>query len=815
MIGVPRNFEGHPAAAGALRLNALAVITAACWGAFFLQHLVLGYYRIAAVDLVAGVLVLAARLWAFRGADEQRIHRAGHMVLAVSCAALVAAALLSGQELAMATWYLCAAPLFAGFHMGVRAAIVWTALAVICMTVVRLSNYFFIVPPEYIPDENNLYIGKVILSLIVLGLTVATRRAMNFYTAELNAQKAVIRERATEIAVARDEALDAVKVKDEFLANISHEIRTPLNGIIGMASVMLDSDLAPAQREMVTTIQRSSNTLLAIINEILDFSRLEASARAPEAIPFDLRECVEDVIDMFARDAWLKQIDLATIPHPNAPRWIEGDITYLRQILINLVGNAVKFTDEGGEVVVRVRPVHEGLIEFTVKDTGIGIPEEKINSVFDAFSQVDSSTTRRYGGTGLGLAISKRLVELMGGAIDVSSKAGEGTTFRFTVPANEVPPRVRPTTTRERISLIGHSAAVMGGSAASRESVDTMLASWGMRSVQPKDRPDVLIVFDDPEVEYPRTSADMIALVPVSSKEARQRALEGGADYIVFWPARRRALRDTIEAIIAGPEFRAERPRLLDSEMAQRIPARVLLAEDNPVNQKVATTILQKLGYEPDLAADGATVMDCLDRSSYDILFMDLQMPHLDGLETTRRIREELPQGRQPWIVALTATVGPTERAASFEAGMDDFLGKPFDVQALMAAIERYGKGRSERGPWFELRKMLASRPDKLVELIDLHLENGAELLDTMERAWESEDFGIVRDQAHKLKSAAAQFGSVQVAEKARAIERAAGDEDGPRIEELLPVLRADWELAEQRLSREKTDFGEMGSALG
>lgn len=814
MIEVPDAFRGSSSAAQALRFNGLALIIAAGWAAFAVQHVVLSHFRIAAVDVVACLGILAVRSWTFRRSDEKRIETGGHLVLALAAAGLVGAAMLSGQESAMASWFLCAIPLFAGFHLGARAAFQWTIVSSVAILAVFFSGHFVRVEPEYVPDETNLLLGRVVLLLMILGLTLATRRAMDHYIAEVDDQKRVIRDRATELAEARDAALDAVRVKDQFLANISHEIRTPLNGIIGMTGVLLDSEMTLQQREAVTVVQRSSNTLLGIINEILDYSRLDANAREPEAIPFDLRECIEDVIDMFSRDAWAKGIDLAAIPHPNTPRWIEGDITYLRQALINLVGNAVKFTDDGA-VIVRVRPGSaESRITFTVSDTGIGIPADKQHSLFEPFTQVDTSTTRKYGGTGLGLAITKRLVELMGGTIEVESEPERGTTFRFHIVAPEVPPPSRPVTTRERVSLIGKRIAIEGGAPASRESVEAMLASWGVRLVELDEQPAVIITFDrlDP---VRAANTPTIALVSIADPDAEADAAEGGAICAIYWPARHRALREAIEACIDGTPAATEGiGRVLDPTLARRIPARVLVAEDNPVNQRVAATVLSRLGYEPDVADDGAAALAALRAKDYDLVFMDLQMPELDGLEVTRRVRENHPPERQPWIVALTATVGAAVRAAAEDAGANDFLGKPFDVQSMMVAVERFGERRETAAPhdepadaWSELKTMLRGAPEQLVELIELHLADATELVHAVSASATEGDLSSVKGNAHKLKSSSAQFGSHRVSKLARAIEVAAAAEDAEEVTKLSASVSEAWGEARARLEREADEL--------
>ena len=772
-------------------------------------------FQVAVLDGVAAATTLAVRHFALRSGDDRWLSIGGHVVLAATALTLTWIALLSGQEQSMSTWYLTGLPLFAGYHMGTRAAVAWTAIAVALMALVNITALVVRFEPIYLPDGNTLLMGKLVLLFVILGFSIATRRGMDHYVDILNEREAVIRERARELSSARDEALEAVSAKNQFLANMSHEIRTPLNGIIGMTSVMLDNDQSSEQREIIKTIQRSSNTLLAVINEILDFSRLEAGARLPEAIPFDVRECVEDVVDMFARDARVKRLDIAFLPRRNTPRWIEGDITYLRQVLINLVGNAVKFTD-AGEVVVEVKPGSKpGELHFCVSDTGIGIPQEKQSLLFRSFSQVDNSTTRKYGGSGLGLAISKRLIELMGGDIWVESEPEAGTRFHFTIMAPEAQSPDRPLTTQDRVNLIGKTARILHARPASRDALEELLKLIGIKAqVDEGEVADIIFTFGEiPDESERDDGAPVVAIVPVTDQAALDRAQQKGAT-VVFWPPRRRALRRTLDALATGTVV--ETPAslgILDPSMATRIPARILVAEDNPINQKVAVTVLERLGYSPDVVSSGLEVVEAVKRRSYDILFMDLHMPGLDGVGAATRIRDELPPDRQPWIVALTASMGVISREGAEMVGMNDYLGKPFDVQTLMVAIERYdAERRSEvvrardrlatvETAWDQLRSLFAARPEKLADLVDEHIANGRRLRRDIRVQCANGDIEQVRRSAHSLKSSSAQFGSDEVAELSRQLEKVPFDCPSEEIDDLLCRLLASWEQAEQRLT--------------
>ena len=763
----------------------------------------------------------------------------GNLIAGVVFVCLMALACLTGGIEAASLWWLASVPIIGLILCGFGSGVFWAVVSCIACTVFMVLAEFGVAVPDDIGAENRHLLDWAAACGIVLCASTLT---LTFKLGEAAARR--------DLEAARDASELANRAKSEFLTNMSHEIRTPMNAILGMTNLVLDSPLSPEQREYLTTVSESGETLLEVLNEILDFSRIEAGKLLLQTRVFALHESLGDTIKSLGVRAHKKGIELLLRIRPEVPQMIVGDSVRLRQLVINLVGNAIKFTEQG-EVILDVdckaRENGQATLHFAVSDTGIGISADKQQIIFRAFEQADGSTTRRFGGTGLGLAICSRLTKLMRGRIWVESQPAKGSTFHFTVECRVADGELPGPQGLQPERLRGVRVLVVDDNSTNRGLLKENLDTWHMipdcasgagealemidRAIE-KSNPYRLILTDSQmpqtdgfrlaeQLRHDRATPGTVIMMLTSSDHSgdAERCESLGIAHYLRKPVKQSELFEAIAGTL-GPSAPADgrREPRVSGHVTGLAPLKILLAEDSLVNQKLVVGLLEKYGNTIKVACNGREALGALDRERFDLVLMDVQMPEMDGFEATAEIRRrEQATGEHVPIIALTAHAMKEDRRRCIDAGMDEYVSKPVRIEQLLDTIALLLKGtvepKSTAPPptksdatmvdWEEAVSCVNGDDNLLRTLVEAVLQEVPNMLDSVRRAVRDRDENSLRVAAHTLKGAVRYFGVNNIFDRAFQLERMGRDGYLDGAEPVAENLSRDV----QHLIRELNDY--------
>jgi len=772
---------------GRLVMSLCAGTAFLCGGALFLT----GHPWAAGVNFA--IAFVEGGLWFVGQSRPSWTSRLAHGCLGLAVTSIILGSVASRDTGFSLSFFLAGMPLLAGALLGRATIYVWSAISLLAIAVIEFSGISTDAHP------NVIILRFILVAIFVLASSitalvlerVSTRQVESLELRE-NAVRNLLSGLAAknrELADARDTALDASRAKGEFLAAMSHEIRTPLNAVIGLTGVLLDTKLNEEQKEFATTIRSSGNALLALINDILDFSKIEAGKVDLERAPFDVIDCVEDALELVSVAAAEKNLHLSYFVEPDVPSKILGDEGRVRQVLVNLVSNAVKFT-ERGRVTVRVNVTkkfgkEKATLHVAVTDTGIGITPEQLHLLFEPFTQADSSTTSKFGGTGLGLAISRRLAARMDGSTWAESTYGQGSTFHFTFTGPIVEDAAD-------VSSSGKTVRVVMADREARNAIMGQLKRLGIqgqgyatvaelsRGTRSKDNDSETVVLVEQNLATNSSgnlldfdaSLVVVLMSPLSHRSTASPTSTTRVAHLIV-PARRNQLAEIIagSATNTAPDSETGMPPIAGAP-ARKL--RVLIAEDNPVNQRVAKLLVERDGHRADVVGNGAEAVREVLRRQYDVVLMDMRMPEMDGTTATRRIREAIPKERGPYIVALTANASATDRDQCLASGMNAFLSKPIAVNELRSVLggivtrEGFDESAKDSPSFADLDKhrlddlvTLAGDDQEMVgSILNDFVVSAVEQLSVMKTAIDEKDSNALMRAAHTLKGSSGQIGA-------------------------------------------------------